>query len=58
MDVCSDGHGEVAHEDRDCPACGLLQTIDELKAEVADQEGKLENMYGENERLREELGEE
>lgn len=41
MNLCSDGHDEVAHEGRLCPAC---QLIDEHKAEVSLIQGRLDDM--------------
>jgi len=34
MNLCSDGHIEVCYEERNCPACELLDQIRELEKEV------------------------
>lgn len=34
MEMCSDGHDEICHEDRKCPICIL---IDETKKEYEDE---------------------
>ena len=57
MYVCSDGHEEIAHEDRNCPVCVIVEERDKLKDEVSDLQGKLEDAYGTIERLQEETGE-
>jgi len=49
--LCSDGHGEVCYEDRDCPACEavneatapLNNEIARLKIRVSDLEAEIEN---------------
>ena len=38
MNICSDGHGEVCHDGRYCPAC---EEIKELKSEIEDLEDKI-----------------
>lgn len=61
MNLCSDGHEEVAHEGRDCPVCTIIaehkEAIDELKGEKEEKENKLEQVQDELKLVQEELDE-
>ena len=40
MKLCSDGHGEVCYEDRDCPACEAVnEATAPLNNEIASPPG-------------------
>ena len=34
MRLCSEGHEEVCYEERSCPACKLIDEIEEKNAEI------------------------
>jgi transcription initiation factor IIE alpha subunit len=50
MNLCSDGHDEVCHEGKDCPACEIKgelkdanDTIGELREKVSDLQSTIDN---------------
>lgn len=42
MKLCDSGHTEVCYEDRDCPACALVEEIKNFKKQIKDLEKQLE----------------
>ena len=51
MDICSsNNHGEIAYEDRHCPAC---DRIDELKDEIVDLRDAVRSLEAEVKGLQE-----
>ena len=63
MDLCSNGHDEVAYEGRDCPMCELREELEDEHADhvddmqdeiekrnniIADLEFRIEELEGED----------
>ncbi len=50
MDLCDDGHQQVAYEGRSCPFCDLIykkdKEITELEKKIEDLEEKIVDMGG------------
>lgn len=43
MKICSDTHDEVCFDGQICPACSLIDIIDDLNNEVRRLKEKIEN---------------
>ncbi len=41
MYICYEGHEEIVHEGRDCPACQLKGEVDELQEENEELREKI-----------------
>lgn len=54
MNLCSDGHEEIAHEGRSCPAC---LAIGELSEKIKNLEERLSDSDSERDELRDEVAE-
>ncbi len=44
MDICSDGHKEVAYEGRDCPVCEQIKTVSDLEDEIYNLKEEIEKL--------------
>jgi hypothetical protein len=42
MNLCADGHDEICHEGRVCPACELLKKISDMEDEISTLKDQLE----------------
>lgn len=45
MYLCEDGHPEIVHDNgyRSCPLCEVLNTVEELKAEILELQEKIDD---------------
>ena len=56
MELCSDGHGEVCFEARNCPACEALAELSHEKdVEIDNRDRRIAGMEAEIENLEEKL---
>lgn len=47
MRLCDDGHDEVAHEGRECPACEMKRQRNEFEDKLADARDLTESLRAE-----------
>ncbi len=47
MYLCSDKHNEICYDQRDCPACELMQKISDQEDEIFDLKEKIEELQEE-----------
>lgn len=50
MDLCSNGHAEICHDERVCPLCEKLQEIKDLEHDLKKVQVKLDEA---NDQIRE-----
>jgi len=43
MELCSNGHGEVCYETDECPACEIINNLEEEVAGLEDDIANLQN---------------
>jgi hypothetical protein len=41
MNICSDGHDEVCHEGRECPACKALAELDRYVNDLREANSRI-----------------
>lgn len=46
LNVCGIGHEDIAHTERKCPLCELMERVDALEEEVSDKESKISELEG------------
>lgn len=63
MELCSDGHETIAHNEYNCPMCELQGTIEEqeykivkLEADIDDRDDQITEMLSELQDLRRIVG--
>ena len=57
MQLCSDDHGEVCYESRNCPACEALEALTKVKdAEIKGLETQIGTLQEEKYELGQKLG--
>ena len=44
MNLCSDGHGELCYEGRNCPACDIVDEIEKLQLETERLRSEIEHL--------------
>lgn len=44
LSFCGIGHADIAHTERKCPLCELMERVDELEEEVSDKESKISEL--------------
>lgn len=44
MRLCSDGHEEICHENRNCPLCAAQEEIDGLEVDVRMLQSKVDEL--------------
>ena len=57
MNLCSDGHDEIAYEGRDCPFCDLQNELNDTKNELDDTKSELAQVQEQLDEVQKELNE-
>jgi len=55
MNLCDDGHAEVCHEGRNCPACDLKQQLEEKESNLSAMDDKCDQLADEVSGLKSEI---
>ena len=56
MNLCSDGHGEVCHEDFFCPACELREKLADAEDQINSLEKNVDVLQGKLEEMKAQAG--
>lgn len=47
MQVCSDGHDEIVHDNRECPLCLVIREKQELEKDIENLQEEIKELQNE-----------